>query len=699
MPVPVCSSQDLMAAVLQQLASCPEHWLLIWDERPLGALPTSALSRFMAAAVCALAEAAESSCSAAEPLELLQTPLESLLRQPSISAQLVPLQIIPETWSTQALRSHLNHYAGNSDQVKWAIVAGDQRPLGLLKPDWARRHQGNQPAAKALAAQNANLAQTSRLKSDFLAYISHEVKNPITALLGLSELLADASESPDHPRSGFSSDVLPATSGAFKRSQDIEQLRAQNQRQQRYIQLIRQNSRRLAAIANDMLDLSRLELGQIQLTCATVPLRQACDRAWQQCRHKTTISMPEGFHLDIQSGLTAVLADEQRLAQMLTELLINACVATAVSGEIGITIEVWGLWCAITVWDTGASIPPVRQPLLLQTLQPLKNPHTHAPEGNGIGLILTQQLAQLHGGDLTFVSYEGRNEFTLLLPLAGQGTHSTLEGEVVQHSYALALIVEAAVPPITELAKQLSDLGYRVAVARSGTEALQKIKQLHPQVIFLNPELPLLPGWDVLALIKSDPATHRIPVILCSVGAGRSPGQGEADAVLPRPSTPSQLKRVLETVIPHRARPRPAQASIPASSPSNTALTVLYFNPPSRDTGSSAIDFSGLLHPYDCRVLEVDDLNQGNLVAQVWKPSAVLLSLSVPAEVGYLEQFRQMPRFARLPMVVTDAEIAAAGHRAGLTIYPCLISPHALNAGASVDMALLVQVIRLAAAG
>ncbi len=685
--VPTCNAQDRLISIFEQLTTAEGEWLLIWDEDPVGALPLASLSQLMSAIICGLtqpidslpshdsASAPVSSRDDAAPMPLLQSTLKQVLERPELRLQLKPLQLVPATWSVQEFKAYLRHYSDDAAQFEWVAVDAEQRPLGLLNPTRLAPTWNNPLPSQELMAQNAELVQTSQLKSSYLAYISHEVKNPITAMLGLSELLADSA------------------------------LKSLSDRQQRYIQLIRHNSQRLAAIANDMLDLSRVELGQLQLSYQSLSIRQLCDLAWQfqprAAAQPPAATVPPS--ISIQLGLSEIVADKQRLVQMLAQLLANARRSTATFGEVGIAVEQWGQWYAFTIWDTGIGIPPERQTLLLQTLQPLENPSTHAAE-SGLGLVLTQRLVQLHGGDLTFVSNPGRSEFTLLLPPAPSHISAPPSPQssaaAVQMTHPLAVVAEAAASHLTQLVSQLSDIGYRVAVARSGTEALQKVRRLHPKILFLDPVLPLLSGWDVLALVKGDLATRHIPTILSTASTAHPLERGQADAVLSLPSTPSALLQTLADTVPQGLH---SSASAPRTvtprAPSSTTLTVLYFNPSEETEAPSTIDFSGLLHPYGCRVLEVDDLDQAGLVAQVWKPNVALLGLSVPANPAYLRQLGQLRSLALLPMVVLEPTIAEAGHQAGLLVYPCLMSPHGLKGGASVDLTLLVQVIRVAAQG
>lgn len=224
---------------------------------------------------------------------------------------------------------------------------------------------------------------------------------PLTAVLGLSRLLVD------------------------------RQLGELNERQARYAGLIHQSGRHLMSVVNDILDLTRMETGQMELALSNVTIRSVCDRAVSEAKvihaqstktpistqSQTTSVREHQFSLSIEPGLNEMVADELRLRQMLVHLLSNAFKFTETGGEIGLWVTRWEGWIAFTVWDTGIGIPEHQQHLIFQKFQQLENPLTRQYEGTGLGLVLTRALARLHGGEVSFLSREGKgSQFTLLLP-------------------------------------------------------------------------------------------------------------------------------------------------------------------------------------------------------------------------------------------------------------------------------------------
>ncbi|MBW4562036.1 MAG: hybrid sensor histidine kinase/response regulator [Mojavia pulchra JT2-VF2] len=569
------------------------------------------------------------------------------------------------TLTTEGLNRGNNSGIGND---LWLVLATDVTE--------------QQQLCKELAAKNADLIQLNRLKDEFLACISHELKTPLTAVLGLSRLLVD------------------------------RQLGELNERQARYAGLIHQSGRHLMSVVNDILDLTRMETGQMDLTVAPVNISAVCERALSEAKtiHTQTSkakvtdqsqaarSLEPQFSIVIEPGLDQIVADELRLRQMLVHLLSNAFKFTEVSGEIGLRVNHWEGWIAFTVWDTGIGIPEHQQHLIFQKFQQLENPLTRQFEGTGLGLVLTRALARLHGGDVSFLSREGKgSQFTLLLPPSPPKTGFTEQEEdntedgltsntgsreltasacqrintSTQHqptsSQRLVLVVEAVARYIEDLTEQLKGLGYRVVIARSGTEAVEKARRLQPKAVFLNPLLPLLSGWDVLTLLKSDTATRHIPLIVTATGAEKEQAfANRADGFLSLPVQYQALAPLLESLC---TTPTVQQSGLDSNDifATKTPLRILRLV----NLNLESVNPHPSLREH--RVIEVDNLDQAELLARVWQFDVVLLDVESPAAQAYLQQLSQHPRLAALPLVTCDVVTTlAASQIPGLSVFPCL---------------------------
>ena len=567
------------------------------------------------------------------------------------------------------------------------LTAGsDEKPVTPGESLWlvlAQDVTEQQQLAKELAAKNADLVQLNRLKDEFLACISHELRTPLTAMLGLSSLLKD------------------------------QLVGGLNDRQLRYAQLIYRSGRHLMAIVNDILDLTRMETGQVELTPEPINIPQVCQRAFEQAKQirlmeaKPDTQQAEAdllptppFALELEPGLESLVADEVRLRQMLVNLLSNALKFTEVTGAIGLRVSRWDGWVAFTVWDTGIGIPADKQHLIFQKFQQLENPLTRRFEGAGLGLVLTQRLARLHGGDVTFVSKEHRgSQFTLLLPPAPVLSRSQADvmlgvlrdRQLPQPPNRLVLIVEAGVQFIEALTEQLTQLGYRVVIARSGTEAVEKTRRLQPCTIFLNPQLPMLSGWDVLTLLKADAETRHIPVIITTAHLEQEQAyRNPADGVLSLPIVPAALQQTLA---------RFANPTAVTSSPPVESLVVMRLSPDRYSSEHPAfMELNNLLHQHNYRVLEVDDLEQADVIAQVWQPHVVILAGVLAEPAVYLKQLAEHPALAALPLVTLDRPTTQAANQIpGLLVFPCLAPLAEQFSSLPPETSALLQVIQVAA--
>ncbi|MGB3402990.1 MAG: ATP-binding protein [Microcoleaceae cyanobacterium] len=562
----------------------------------------------------------------------------------------------------------------------------------VLAQDITEQHRVSQE----LASKNADLVHLNRLKDEFLACISHELKSPLTAILGLSKLL-------NEPLLG-----------------------SLNERQAHYAQLIYQSGRHLMMVVNDILDLTRIETEQLELSLSVTQIQAVCEQGFtmavgqqqQQNRSKTYQSLAEAtehkiaearsrFTLEIDPDLDFLVADELRLRQMLAHLLSNALKFTPEARKLGLRVSLWDQWVAFTVWDEGIGIPEDKQHLIFQKFQQLQNPLTREYQGTGLGLVLTQRLAHLHGGDVSFISQAGvGSQFTILLPPSPPMADVQLSSKLPQIQYRskstakprLVLIVEAVPRFIQHFSEHLNQLGYQVVIARSGTEALEKARCLQPHVIFLNPLLPLLSGWDVLTLLKTDGQTGQIPVVItATLGDKKRALKNRSDGFLCLPVEPSELQRTL-AILNQKPQPKITQK-----------LTILWLNPideqkkpevETQNTAETNAQHSALIlqNCTPCRIIEADDLVQAELLARIWQPNVVVLqSLSgVQSPESFLQQLAQEESLSRLPLITLDSSTTQLANQiAPLLVFPCLISSLKHESDAAIESALL-QAIQLA---
>jgi PAS domain S-box-containing protein len=229
------------------------------------------------------------------------------------------------------------------------------------------------------------LERTNQVKSDFLAHMSHELRTPLTSILGFSSVLE---------------------------KQIFGWL---NPKQAQYVQQVHRSGQYLLSLINDVLDLSKIEAGQMELEVAIAPLDEICqsaiDLVSEQARSRQitlTLQSPGGLELPV---------DELRLRQVVINLLANAIKFSHDGGAVGVDIQLTATDVEISVWDEGIGIPANQQHRLFQPFQQLNG--SYSKLGTGLGLALSRRLVELHQGDLTVESTEGQgSRFTVCLPWA-----------------------------------------------------------------------------------------------------------------------------------------------------------------------------------------------------------------------------------------------------------------------------------------
>ena len=334
---------------------------------------------------------------------------------------------------------------------------------------------------------SSELQEASEVKSRFLASMSHELRTPLTAIIGFSELLID------EPQHGYEPD---------RRNQFLEQ--------------ILKSGQHLLALINDILDLSKVEAGQMELRLSTFDLGASVDSAIDTVR-----PLAERKHLIVHADPEAsvsLFADEGKIKQMLLNLLSNAIKFTSEGGQVTVSIEQLEDEVMVNVADTGIGIAADDQSRLFVEFQQLDSGPGRNQQGTGLGLALTKRLAELHGGRVGVESQLGSgSRFFFVVP---RRTSTLVPPEIIPDSEPrgpLIMVVEDQESAATLLSFTLRRAGYRVEVVRSGHKVLEKAIQLRPRAITLDILLPDPDGWDILRTLKERSETRDIPVLVISV--------------------------------------------------------------------------------------------------------------------------------------------------------------------------------------
>jgi signal transduction histidine kinase/CheY-like chemotaxis protein/ligand-binding sensor domain-containing protein len=346
-----------------------------------------------------------------------------------------------------------------------------------------------------LRMANAELGRAARLKDEFLANMSHELRTPLNAVLGLSASLQEGVYGPLTPQ------------------------------QEQTVRTVEESGRHLLNLVNDVLDLSKIEAGVINLVLAEFPLDDICQESLRIVRESAQRKGLRVAYRNSVSGLT-VNADERRVKQILVNLLSNAVKFTQ-RGEIGLDVDVQpdGHGVCMTVWDTGIGISEDQQKHLYKPFVQLDNRLSRDHSGAGLGLVLVRRMVELHHGSIVVRSTPGAgSRFTVHLPLPPAGGPHEAGGSMQwerRRSSAIVegrrdrriLIAEDNETNLHLLDDYLNASGFTVDVARTGTEVLNTVLKKKPDVILMDIQMPEIDGLEVTRRLRADPAMRSVRII------------------------------------------------------------------------------------------------------------------------------------------------------------------------------------------
>ncbi|MGH7588114.1 MAG: response regulator [Gemmatimonadota bacterium] len=497
-------------------------------------------------------------------------------------------------------------------EVLGVPVVVDGNRVGLM----ALYHDISELLDARRQAEAANSA-----KSQFLASMSHELRTPLNAIIGYSEMLAE--EAQDEGRMAMLADLGKIHSAG----------------------------RHLLSLINDILDLSKIEAGKMDLYVEEFELdRVIADviATAQPLAEKT------GSRLEVEGlgDLGTMQSDVTRIRQILLNLLSNACkftdggsVRLAVTRERGAIEE--GEWVRFTVADDGIGMSPEQMDRLFQAFTQASASTSARYGGTGLGLAISRQFCRMMGGDIAVSSKEGAGStFTVRLPAVAPAARVPADkaepvgaaGEPVGPAVAGTVLVVDDEPTARELmARHLTRAGFRVVQAASGRAGLEAARAERPDVITLDVLMPEMDGWEVLKELKSDPDLADIPVIMATITDQRNLGIAlGASEYLTKPIDRERLAAVLTRY-----------------TRSDTARRVLVVED---DESARAL----IRRALEAEGWEVDEAENGRVALKRLEesnPGLVLLDLMMPEMDGFefLEALRDADR-PQVPVVVMTAK-------------------------------------------
>ena len=355
--------------------------------------------------------------------------------------------------------------------------------------------QKNAEAALELARIAAE--EANQTKSDFLANMSHELRTPLNAIIGYAQILQEDAED----------------AGQDEMAPDLKKIESAG--------------KHLLGLINDILDLSKIEAGRMEVFLEAVSLSALTEEV-------RTLTAPlaaangNTVKTDIGPGLELIQTDVTKLKQSLLNLVGNACKFTK-GGQVGLKVERQarddGPWVVFTVSDTGIGMTPEQQAKLFQAFTQADSSTTRQFGGTGLGLAITKRLCHLLGGDVEVSSEPGvGSRFVISLPLTSpdqagrqEPVEAAPQAPTGPEQGTTVLLVDDDPQVHDLLGAMLAREGYRVEHVSSGPEALALVQASRPAAVLLDVMMPQVDGWTVLSTLKRDEALADIPVIIVSM--------------------------------------------------------------------------------------------------------------------------------------------------------------------------------------
>jgi len=470
-----------------------------------------------------------------------------------------------------------------------------------------------------LAKEAADRA--TQVKSEFLANMSHELRTPLNAIIGYSQILQD--------------DALDA--GQTESIADLKKIEGAGNH--------------LLHLINDILDLSKIEAGRMEVYIETFDIAQLLNEV-RTLVDPLAANNRNRIVVDCAPDIGPIASDITKVKQTVLNLMSNATKFT-IDGMVTLTARITaaehGRQLEISVADTGIGMSEEQMGRLFQAFSQADNSTTRRFGGTGLGLAISRSFARTLGGDLTVTSKVGEGScFTLTLPVAPQPAdetvHRATDTAASPAVSATVLVVDDDPTASHIIGAHLAREGYSLLYATSGAEALEMARKYRPDAITLDIMMPQTDGWSVLVKLKSDPELAVIPVVIISITNERSLGFTlGATAMLTKPLDRSALTEVL----------RHQLAAMPEGGAAPTEVLIVEDDQATRELMERVVEKLELKPATVTNGREGIDWLKGHSV-----PSAILLDLNMPEMNGFefLHHLRQNAAWAGIPVIVVTAQ-------------------------------------------
>ncbi|HSJ08372.1 MAG TPA: response regulator, partial [Longimicrobiales bacterium] len=460
-----------------------------------------------------------------------------------------------------------------------------------------------------VAARDAAQA-ASQAKSQFLANMSHELRTPLNAIIGYSEMLQEEA----------------ADSGAEQYLPDLQKIHGAG--------------RHLLALINDILDLSKIEAGRMELYLEDFDLPQLVGEVADTVAPLVSRN-GNRLAVTIDPAINVVHGDHTKMRQVLLNLLSNAC---KFSQDAGITMavrrddEAPGM-LRIDITDEGIGMTPEQLGRLFEAFSQADGSTSRRYGGTGLGLVISRRFCRMMGGDITVSSEEGRGStFSVVVPERVQDTPAVALPEAAGPGTSGTILVIDDSPEMHDLlGRSLVRAGYRIDSATSGVEGLERARAQRPDIIILDVVMPRMDGWSVLTALKADPITADIPVIMLTMLDDRNLGFAlGASEYLTKPLDAPRLLTLLRRYCTGTSAP----------------VLVVEDDPTSRLLLRRMLEQQGLpVHEAENGRAAIDAL-------ATITPQLMLLDLMMPEMDGFevVARMRAHPEWRAIPIIVVTAK-------------------------------------------
>jgi signal transduction histidine kinase/DNA-binding response OmpR family regulator len=368
--------------------------------------------------------------------------------------------------------------------------------------------------------------EADQAKSSFLSTVSHELRTPLTSVLGFAKII----------KKRLDERIFPLVPRDDKRiAQTVQQV-------DENLKVVVSEGERLTKLIDDVLDLAKIEAGKLEWHMEAVTVADILERATAAT---ASLFEQKGLTLamEVAPGLPAVTGDRDRLIQVVINLISNAVKFTDV-GSVTCRAERRGGEIVVSVVDTGLGIAPADQPKVFERFKQVGDTLTDKPKGTGLGLPICREIVEHHGGRVWVESELGKGStFSFSLPIGPSALASPgatpmelaslirqLRDRVIVTAprntdrKARILVVDDEANLRELLTQEFTEAGYQVSTAADGRAAIAAVRTDRPDLIVLDVMMPEMNGFDAAAVLKNDPNTADIPIVILSIVQDRERG-------------------------------------------------------------------------------------------------------------------------------------------------------------------------------